>query len=453
MNEHLDLQRTHFDRGNTRPISYRIKQLKLLKKVLTKNEHLLTESIYLDFKKSAFDTITTELTLLYSDIDEAIANVKRWASVQPKKTNFINFPARSYVIPEPLGVSLVIGAWNYPYLLSFAPAIAAIAAGCCVILKPSEIPAHSSKAIASIVNDHFDPGFFKVVEGGVPDTTALLELPFDKIFFTGSVPVGKIVYQAAAKNLVPVTLELGGKSPAIIDEQCNLKTSIKRLIWAKYVNAGQTCIAPDYVLIHSSIYDQALAQMKVELARQQFNIANDNYVQIVNKQNYDRLYKLIDQDKLVHGGTCDKEARTISPTILSRVTVDDACMQEEIFGPILPLIPYQTLDEAIAIIKSKPKPLACYVFTKNRKTKKRIVEEVSFGGGAVNDAVMHITNGHLPFGGVGHSGIGSYHGQSGFAAFSHYKAILDKPTWLELSLKYFPRTSIKLKLIRLVTKL
>lgn len=453
MIEYLKLQQTFFEQRTTRPIAYRIQQLKRLKRLLKENEDEFNKAIYLDFKKSAFDTTTTEMNLLYSELDNAIAHVTKWATIQAKKTNLINLPGRSYVIAEPLGVSLIIGAWNYPYLLSFAPAIAAIAAGCCVVLKPSEIPENSSKAIATLVNDNFDPGFFVVAEGGAKVAIALTELPFNKIFFTGSATVGKLVYQAAAKNVVPVTLELGGKSPAILDKSCNLKMSVRRLIWAKYLNAGQTCIAPDYALVHSSIYNKALAQMKKELDAQQHDVANSNYVQIINAKNYKRLCGLIETDKRVYGGICDIQARTISPTILSQVSMDDACMQDEIFGPILPLISYDTLDEAIAIIKSKPKPLACYVFTSRNEIKKRVLEEVSFGGGAVNDAVMHIANGDLPFGGVGHSGIGSYHGASGFRAFSHYKSILDKPTWLETGLKYFPKTSLKLRIIRFITNL
>lgn len=453
MNAQFQSQQSFFEQGITRSIAYRIQQLQKLKKLLKENENKFINAIYHDFKKSSFDTISTELNLLHSDIDEAIAHIGKWTSIQPKKTNLINFPGRSYVIPEPLGVCLIIGAWNYPYLLSFAPAIAAIAAGCCVVLKPSEIPVKSSTVIASLVNDNFDSGFFTVVEGGESTAKSLTELPFDKIFFTGSVAVGKLVYQAAAKNLVPVTLELGGKSPAILDETCHLNMSVKRLIWAKYLNAGQTCIAPDYALVHSSIYKQALDQMIKEIQAQHYAIENGNYVQIINEKNYHRLCKLIETDKLAYGGICNPNNRTISPSILSMVTMNHTCMQDEIFGPILPLISYDTLEEAIALIKMNPKPLACYVFTESKKTKKKILEEVSFGGGAVNDALMHISNRYLPFGGVGYSGIGSYHGESGFRTFSHYKSVLDKPTWLELGLKYFPRTPLKLKVIRFISKL
>lgn len=443
-------QRTFFLSEATKPIDFRIQQLKKLKDALKANEQAMIDAIALDFKKSEFDAYTNELALVYGDINEAIKKIRRWAKVKRVRTNLVNFPAKSYIIPEPLGVALVIGAWNYPYQLSFAPVVAAIAAGCTVVLKPSELPSDTSRIITKIISDNFDPGYLTVVEGGVSETSALLEQKFDKIFFTGSVPVGRIVYQAAAKHLTPVTLELGGKSPAFITESCNMRMTVKRLVWAKFLNAGQTCIAPDYIFVHRSVKQQFLDALVKEIKTSSFSFEHGNYVQIINERNMDRLSNLLNPDKVYYGGNFDRETRYFEPTILTNVTFDDAVMQEEIFGPILPIIEYDNLSEAINEVKQLPKPLSCYVFTSDSATKKRILNEISFGGGAVNDSIMHVSNSHLPFGGVGESGIGSYHGEAGFKAFTHYKSILDKPTWLEFNLKYHPHTPGKLALIKKV---
>ncbi|WP_150450835.1 aldehyde dehydrogenase [Arenibacter lacus] len=441
-------QRKFFQTNITKEVDFRISQLKKLESLLRENETMLHEAIYTDFKKSAFESYTTEISLLYHDIKEAIKKLPKWSKKKRVRTNLVNLPARSYVIPEPLGVSLIIGAWNYPYQLSLAPAIAAIAAGNTVILKPSELPEHTSRVMAKLINENFDPHFFRVIEGGVPETTELLNQKFDKIFFTGSVPVGKIVYQAAAKNLTPVTLELGGKSPAIITEDCDLKMTVKRLIWGKFLNAGQTCIAPDYVAVHTSVKSEFLELAKKEIEDSKFKVEEDNYVQIINDAHVARLIKLIATDKVYTGGKYNLDARIIEPTILTDITFEDAIMQDEIFGPILPVLEYDDLDAIIAKIKERPKPLACYVFTKDKMVKQKVLNQISFGGGAVNDTVMHITNSHMGFGGVGDSGIGAYHGEHGFRAFSHYKGILDKPTWIEPNLKYHPHTKSKLKWIK-----
>ncbi len=301
-----------------------------------------------------------------------------------------------------------------------------------------------------LINTHFDPEFFLVVEGGIKETTELLEQKFDKIFFTGSVPVGKIVYQAAAKHLTPVTLELGGKSPAFITEKCDLPVSTKRLIWSKFLNAGQTCIAPDYVLVHASVKNEFLRLAKEEIEKSKYSFENENYVQIINEKNMQRLAQMIPAEKVYLGGNYEPGSRYFAPTLLTDITFEDKVMEEEIFGPILPVISYTHLDEAIAQVKKGAKPLSCYVYTLDKATKEKILSEISFGGGCVNDSVMHITNSHLPFGGVGDSGIGAYHGLSGFKAFTHYKSILEKPTWLEPNLKYGPRTKSKLNLIKLI---
>ncbi len=444
MHEIVSTQRAYFHAQKTKELSFRIKQLNTLEKVLKQNESLLFEAIHTDFKKSEFDTFTTELALLYHEIYLAKKHLTSWARPKRVATNLVNFPAKSYSIPEPLGVCLVIGAWNYPYNLSLSPAVAAIAAGNTVVLKPSEIPSESSKVMHKLISEHFDEAFFTVVEGGVSETTELLKQKFDKIFFTGSTPVGKIIYKAAAENLTPVTLELGGKSPAFVTASANLKMTAKRLVWGKFLNAGQTCIATDYVLVHQSVEAKFLEACKAEIEKANYAFENDNYVQIINDKNFERLVSLIDTDKVYYGGNTDASQRFIQPTILQNVTFEDTVMQDEIFGPILPVITYQDLSEAIQKVQQLPKPLSCYVFTTKASERKQILKTLSFGGGAVNDTVMHITNSNLPFGGVGLSGLGSYHGEAGFKTFSHNKSILHKANWLELPLKYSPVGNKKL---------
>ncbi len=448
MKAFIDQQRVFFNSNQTKDLNFRIDQLQKLKSLLLSNQNRLNEAIYADFGKSPFETFTNEFGLVFLDIDEACSKLKKWAKRKRVRTNWVNFPAKSYIIPEPLGVSLIIGAWNYPYQLSLAPAIAAIAAGNTVILKPSELPSNTSRILAELINNSFDPGFFRVIEGGIDETTVLLEQRFDKIFFTGSTNVGRIVYQAAAKHLTPVTLELGGKSPAIFTEGANLKMGIKRLIWAKFLNSGQTCIAPDYVLLPKNMKDAFLKLAKAEIEQAAYSVENGNYIQIINDRNVERLKKLIDKEKIYYGGEVLEEERIIQPTLMQDVTFGDMVMQEEIFGPILPVITYDSLDEVISEVKKREKPLSCYVFTNNTSIKKKLLNELSFGGGAVNEALMHISNSRLPFGGVGQSGMGSYHGEAGFKTFSHYKSVLEKATWFETKLKYPPYSEGKLKWIK-----
>jgi len=298
--------------------------------------------------------------------------------------------------------------------------------------------------MAKIISENFSPEYIAVVEGGVQETTELLQQKFDKIFFTGSTAVGKIVYKAAAENLTPVTLELSGKSPAFVLKDCDLKMTVKRLIWAKFLNAGQTCIAPDFIMVDASIEQEFLVRCKEEIEKEQFSFDNGNYTQIINDRNLMRLQEMIDPEKVSYGGKVIEEQRYIEPTIMENVSFDDAVMQEEIFGPILPVMTYNNLEEAVDQVRKLPNPLSCYVFTRNRKIKMKILNEISFGGGMVNDAVTHISNSNLPFGGVGSSGIGSYHGEAGFKAFTHYKGIVEKSTLLELPLKYYPHSKRKL---------
>ena len=448
----IQQQRDFFFSGKTRDIDFRIAQLKKLKQLIMENETKMAEAILLDFGKSEFDLYTTELSIIYTDINESIKKVKSWSKRKRIRTNVLNMPAKSFIIPEPLGVSLIIGAWNYPFQLSFSPAIAAITAGCTVILKPSELPSRTSAIMAEIVNTHFDPGFFRVIEGGVPEMTALLKEKYDKIFFTGSIPVGKIVYQAAANFLTPVTLELGGKSPAFVTASCNMDVTVRRLVWAKFLNAGQTCIAPDYVLIEKSIETTFLQKFIAEIERSKFAVENGNYVQIINERNFDRVSAHLSGQKIFYGGKMDREQRHISPTLLTDIAFDHPIMADEIFGPILPIISFANLDDAILQVKQRPKPLALYVFSDNRDEQKKILSSISFGGGSVNDAMMHIVNPNLPFGGVGDSGMGNYHGHASFRAFSHEKSILHKSNYFEPSIKYSPHTASRLLWIKRLLK-
>lgn len=443
-------QKDFFYSNATKDIHFRLEQLRKLKNMLQHNAHLLDEAIYQDMGKSPFENYATELALIYSELNHAIRYLKKWAKPKQVSGNLLNFPATGYIIPEPIGTVLVISAWNYPYQLSLSPVVAAMAAGCTIILKPSELPVQTAHLIARLVSENFDPRYFTVVEGSVAETTKLLEQPFDKIFFTGSPAVGKIVYRAAARNLIPVILELGGKSPVFVTENCHISMTARRLVWAKFLNAGQTCIAPDYILVHHSIKQKLLEQLKKEIEKAHYSVDNGNYIRIINEKNMSRLIGMLDQAKVFWGGGYQQSNRYIEPTILSQVSFDDPVMQEEIFGPILPVIAYQQLDEAIREVKKRPKPLSCYVFTQDKKVASKIIREVSFGGGAVNDAVMHITHPYLPFGGVGNSGMGAYHGKEGFKAFTHYKSILDKPTWFESNMKYYPYTKKKYTMMKIL---
>lgn len=441
-------QLEYFNTNATKSVGFRIDQLKKLYSLLESNERLMEEAIYKDFGKSPFESFQTEFASVYEEIKVAIRDLDKWAAIKPAETNSRNEPAKSYIIPEPLGVSLVIGPWNYPYQLSLAPVVAAIAAGCTVILKPSELTENCSAIMAKLVRENFEARYFTVVEGGIAETTALLEQKFDLIFFTGSVPVGKIVYQAAAKHLTPVVLELGGKSPVIVMPDSDLDISVKRLVWAKYLNSGQTCISPDYVYVHKSIEREFLEKVAAEIDKSDYKLENDNFVKIVNEKNTARVSALIDSEKVYKGGSYNIADRFIEPTVLHQVNWDDKVMQDEIFGPLMAVMTFDDLDLVIREIKARPKPLALYLFTQDEAVKEKVLGEISFGGGCVNEAIMHISNGNLPFGGVGASGIGNYHGEAGFRAFSHYKGILDKELVKDSEIKYSPHTAEKLQLMR-----
>ena len=449
----VDHQRKFFRSKTTLDISYRIKILKRIKILLEKNESKLYDAIYQDFKKSEIETYMTELGSIYHEIDRACRNLKSWSKSKRVRTNILNFPAKSILVPQPLGLCLVIGSWNYPYNVSILPLISAVAAGNTVVLKPSEIACNTSSVMSTVFNDELDDPCISVIEGGVKETTLLLEQNFDKIFFTGSTKVGKIVYEKAAKNLTPVILELGGKSPAIFTPSCNLEVGVKRMVWAKFLNAGQTCIAPDYCVVHSSIKTQFLKLVKEEIIRAKYSIGNDNYVSIINKFNTERILDLLQNVEIYFGGNHNIDECYISPTIVNNVSFDHKIMDSEIFGPILPIIEYENLDIAFKEINKRPKPLAAYLFTSQKTDKNKFIKELPFGGGGINEVIMQFTNPKLPFGGVGESGFGSYHGKNGFKAFSHYKSIMDKPTFFELSLKYAPYSLKKFNIIKRLLKL
>jgi aldehyde dehydrogenase (NAD+) len=445
-------QRVYFNAGQTRDLQNRKKHLLLLKTLLKDNEVRLMEAIKSDFGKSAFETFATEFALLYLDIGEALKNMHRWTKPKRVSTNVFNLPGKSFIHKEPYGLTLIIGAWNYPYQLSLAPAIAALAAGNTVVLKPSELPAATSKAMADIINSHFPKEVFYVVEGDAEVTEALLDNRFDYLFFTGSDRVGRIVYEKAAKHLTPVTLELGGKSPALVLPDADLKVAARRIVWGKFLNAGQTCIAPDYILAHRSIAEQLTTTLINEIKKNDYSLDNGNYVQIINDKNLERLEALIEKEFVVFGGEVDYDQRTIAPTLMEIPTWDVKCMHEEIFGPILPILVFDELNEVLTNIKERPSPLALYVFSANKATQKKIMTEIPFGGGCINDTIMHITNSALPFGGIGFSGMGNYHGEAGFRTFTHEKSVFIKPTFFELKLKYPPYSSGKFNLLRRLVK-
>ena len=452
MKELIAAQRTYFLAGHTRPISDRKKILRKLHNLLMENESMLTEAIYKDFRKPSMLTVENELSLPYGEINNAIRNLKRWSRSRWRLTDLANFPARTRTNPVPYGVTLVIGPWNYPFMLSLVPMISALAAGNTVILKPSEVTSHSSAVLAELINSNFPKELIHVVEGGVGKTTELLKLKFDKIFFTGSTQVGRIVMRAAAEQLTPVTLELGGKNPVIVMPDCNLKRTAQRIAWGKLHNNGQACVSPDHLYVHESIKEQLIQEIGKQIDRITGSDPKGSPLlpRMVNERNFDRVMGLIDPEKVVVGGSSDRSECYIEPTIMDRVSPDDPVMQEEIFGPLLPVLSYSNLEELVESLKLKEAPLVLYIFTRKRRLAERIMKEVASGGGMINEVVMHFINMNAPFGGVGASGMGNYHGRAGFIDFSHHKTIMIKPMWFELFLKYPPHRKIYLRIYRSV---
>lgn len=441
-------QRNFFYSQKKISVRHRKEILKKLKKLIQSNEDDFYEAIDKDFGKSKHDTYLTELSMIYKDIDYYISHLDQL--VQPKKvtTHLANQLGSSKIVYDPLGCVLIIGAWNYPYQLSFCPMIAAIAAGNCCIVKPSELPEKTMRLMASLINEHFGAQYLYVVQGGVEETKELLKQRFDKIFFTGSTKVGRIVYEAAAKHLTPVVLELGGKSPAIVTKSASLEVAAKRIVWGKFLNAGQTCVAPDYVYVAQEVKERFTTLLKKYIKKFDYRPNSAHYTQIINQKNFSRIKALVDQKNVVYGGKFDEEKRYISPTLLDGITWEDDVMQEEIFGPVLPILEFDDLKETFLLLRQKEKPLAAYLFSNKTSEHQYFKEELSFGGGCINDVVMHLANHDLPFGGVGQSGMGNYHGIHGFMAFSHEKAVFRKSTFGEPNMKYPPYSESKLKWIK-----
>lgn len=438
--ELISKQREYFATGVTQQLGFRLEQLKLLKSLIQTHQNQIIEALQQDLGKPQFEAYTSEVLIILEEINFALKHLKEWVKPQSAKISLGQFPARGLIYPQPLGVVLIISPWNYPFQLLISPLIGAIAAGNCAVLKPSEFTPHTSGLINKLMAENFPPGLITTIEGGVEVSEALLAEKFNHIFFTGSTRVGKIVMASAAKHLIPVTLELGGKSPCIIDRDVNIKVAAKRVAWGKFFNCGQTCIAPDYVLIHEAIYPQfrdALRQSVIEFYGDEPQKSKD-YGRIIHEGQWQRLVNFLGEGKIVLGGTHDRENLYIAPTILEEITWDSPIMAEEIFGPILPLLTYNDLTDVIQQINSRGRPLALYFFSENPKNQDRIINSIAFGGGCINDTIMHLSSPYLPFGGIGDSGMGRYHGKFSFDTFTHYKSILKKSFRFDQQWRYPP---------------
>jgi aldehyde dehydrogenase (NAD+) len=449
----LEKQKEYFRTGVTRDIDFRLEQLKSLKSVIKRYEKEIIQTLKAELRKPELEAYSAEVGFVYEEINFIVKRLRKWVKPKRMRTPITHIGSRSYIYPEPYGVTLIISPWNYPFQLAIAPLIGAIAAGNCAVIKPSEYTPNMSRLLKKMISEAFDERYITVVEGGVDVSTELLTMRFDHIFFTGSVPVGKIVMEAAAKHLTPVTLELGGKSPAIVDESANLELAAKRIVWGKFSNAGQTCIAPDYMLVHKHVKQPLIDKMKYYIREfyGENTETSERYSAIVSERHAQRLVDFLKTGTIVHGGRYNIEKRWIEPTILEGITWDDDIMKEEIFGPILPVIEYTSIEDVIQMIQQYEKPLALYLFSENRNIQEKMIEQISFGGGCLNDTMLHIATPYLPFGGVGQSGIGAYHGKASFDTFSHYKSILKQTTKFDLSIRY-PNNPNALKWIKKLFK-
>lgn len=430
-------------------IKYRKETLKKLLFNIQKNEDLIIKALYDDFKKPAFEAVLTETNYVISELKNTIRNISKWASPKRVFPSILNFPSTDYIYKEPYGNVLIIAPWNYPFQLALCPLISAVSAGNKVVLKPSELTPNTSSIIAKIVEKSFHINHVEVIQGGVEVSDKLLAKRWDYIFFTGSVTVGKIVAKAAAENLTPVTLELGGKNPCIIDETADLKLAAKRIVWGKFINAGQTCIAPDYILIQKSMKINFITFLIEEIiqAYGKKPEKSPDYARIINTKNWLRLMSMIEPEKVIFGGESNANEFYIAPTLIDEPELESPVMQEEIFGPILPVLIYESENDIDKIVSKYEKPLAFYIFSENNSFVKKMILKYSFGGGCVNDTLIHFSNKRLPFGGVGHSGIGAYHGKLSFDIFSHHKAVVKKANWLDQPMRYAPYRD-KLKSIK-----
>ena len=447
-------QRHFFYKGATLDINFRIKALKKLRASIQAHQPQINAALKADLGKSSFESYMCESGLVLSEISYMLKHIHSFSREKTVHTPLAQFHSRSYRKPSPYGVVLVMSPWNYPFLLTFDPLVDAIAAGNTVVLKPSAYSPATSNIICEIVRECFPEQYVAVITGGRAENTCLLQESFDYIFFTGSQTVGKEVMKQASAHLTPVTLELGGKSPCIIDKSANLKLAAKRIVFGKYLNCGQTCVAPDYLYCHKDVKDELIRLIQKQI-RKQFGKApldNKDYGKIINEKHFNRILNLIDPAKVVQGGNGNPATLQIEPTVMDNVTFQDAVMQEEIFGPVLPVLTFDSVEEVIHKVNSMAHPLALYIFAQDREVTEKVTASCGFGGGCINDVIIHLATSEMPFGGFGESGMGSYHGEKGFETFSHYKSIVDKKTWIDLPMRYQPYRKIYDKLIHLFLK-
>ncbi|WP_377888058.1 aldehyde dehydrogenase [Alkalihalobacillus sp. R86527] len=445
----VENHKNYYHIGDTKKYDFRKQQLEVLRNAIKEYEQEVLDALKTDLHKSEWEAYTTEIGFLLEEIKFTIKHLKEWMKPESVKTPITHLGSKSHVHSEPFGVTLIIAPWNYPFQLQLAPLVGAIASGNCAVLKPSELTPTVSKVLAKLIRENFAEKYISLVEGGVQESTELLKQPFDHIFFTGSVAVGKIVMEAAAKQLIPVTLELGGKSPAIVEKDANLKLAAKRIIWGKFTNAGQTCIAPDYLYIHSEVKDELLKNMR-EVLNEFYGvdpISDEKYAHIVSDSHFERLKNFLNDGDVVIGGQHRADERVIAPTIIDHISWEDSIMQDEIFGPLLPVLEFDDLEKVVTEVRKRPKPLALYFFSESEEKQDYITENLSFGGGCMNDTLMHIVSPYLPFGGVGTSGTGSYHGKASFEAFSNKKSIVKQTTKFDFSFRY-PSAKNGLKIIK-----
>lgn len=452
IHEIVESEKHFFRTGVTRGVDFRIDMLKKFRKAIIENDELISAALKADLNKQPFESYMCETGLLLEEINFHIKRLKKWSKTRRVKSGIGQLPGKSYICPEPYGVVLIMAPWNYPVQLCLMPLVGAISAGNCAVVKPSAYAPESSRVISKLIESAFPTGFVTAVEGGREANKALLDEPFDYIFFTGSVAVGKTVMEAAAKRLTPVTLELGGKSPIIVDETANLPLAARRIAFGKVLNAGQTCVAPDYLMIEKSVEAPFFEEYKKALADFFPDGDMSGMVRIINDKHFERVCNILDNSgNIVIGGARDAETRFIEPAVLTEVPIDSPAMQQEIFGPVLPVLPYEKLDDCIDFIRSRPKPLALYVFSENKMNQEKVLNSCSFGGGCINDTVIHLASSHMSFGGVGESGMGSYHGKKSFDTFTHYRSVL-KQGKLDVKLRYFPYKSGKEKITRMILK-
>lgn len=451
----LDKQREYYKSGVTVPVNFRIEQLKKLYAAIKKYENEILQALHTDLGKSDYESFMCEIGLVLSEITYMTRHTKKFAKRKTVFTPITNFHAHCFKQPVPYGNTLIMSPWNYPFLLTVDPLADAIAAGNTAVVKPSAYSPATSAIISKIISECFDAEYIAVITGGRAENAALLEQKFDFVFFTGSQAVGKEVLRHTAEHLTPAVLELGGKSPCIVDKSANIALAAKRIVFGKFLNCGQTCVAPDYILCESSVKDKFINEVASQIKIQYGDnpLKNKDYGKIINQKHFERLCGLIDKNKVIIGGETDCGSNRIAPTVMDNVTENDAVMGEEIFGPIMPILTFDDFDKMVDNLKDKDKPLALYLFSSDKKRIKRITTELSYGGGCINDVVVHLSTSEMGFGGVGQSGMGSYHGKDGFDAFSHYKSIMDKKIWLDLPMRYQPyKNKMYEKLLHLFLK-